>query len=29
MNANNGYRFILTVIDVFSRWAWAEPVKTK
>ena len=26
---NNGYRFILTVIDIFSRYAWARPLKTK
>jgi transposase InsO family protein len=26
---NKGYRYILTVIDVFSRYAWAQPLKTK
>ena len=26
---NNGYNFILTVIDIFSRKAWFEPVKRK
>jgi transposase InsO family protein len=26
---NKGYRYILTVIDVFSRYAWAEPLKSK
>ena len=26
---NRGYRFILTVIDIFSRYAWARPLKTK
>jgi transposase InsO family protein len=26
---NDGYRFILTVIDIFSRFAWARPLKTK
>ena len=26
---NKGYRFILTVIDVLSRYAWAEPLKDK
>ena len=26
---NNGYRYILTVIDLFSRYAWARPLKTK
>ena len=29
MDENNDYRFMLTVIDVFSRWAWAQPVLTK
>jgi transposase InsO family protein len=26
---NDGYRYILTVIDVFSRYGWAIPLKTK
>ena len=26
---NDGYKYILVVIDIFSRYAWAEPVKTK
>lgn len=26
---NENYRYILTVIDVFSKYAWAEPVKNK
>ena len=26
---NGGYRYILTVIDIFSRFAWARPLKTK
>ena len=26
---NSGHRYILTVIDVFSKYAWAEPVKSK
>lgn len=26
---NRGYKYMLTVIDVFSRVAWAEPLKTK
>ena len=26
---NSGYRYILTVIDVFSKFAWAIPVKEK
>lgn len=28
-NQNYGYRYILTVIDIFSRFAWARPLKTK
>ena len=27
--ANNGYNYILTVIDVLSKYAWLEPMKTK
>jgi transposase InsO family protein len=27
--ANNGKRYILTVIDIFSRYAWAKPLKSK
>jgi hypothetical protein len=26
---NNGFKYILVVIDVFSRYAWAEPLKSK
>lgn len=26
---NNGYPFILTVIDIFSRYAWARPLPNK
>ena len=26
---NNGYKYILTVIDVLSKYAWIEPLKTK
>lgn len=26
---NDGYRFILTCIDILSRFAWARPLKTK
>jgi transposase InsO family protein len=26
---NDGYRYILTCIDVLSRYAWAEPVRSK
>ena len=28
-NINRGYRYLLTVIDVFSKYAWAIPVKSK
>ena len=26
---NEGFKYILTVIDMFSRYGWAQPVKTK
>jgi len=26
---NKGYRYILTVIDIFSRYPWAIPVESK
>ena len=26
---NKGYKFILVVLDVFSRYAWARPLKNK
>ena len=26
---NDGYAYILTAIDCFSRYAWAVPIKTK
>jgi transcription antitermination factor NusG len=26
---NKGYKFLLTVIDLFSRYAWVRPLKTK
>ena len=26
---NSGYKYILTVIDVLSKYAWVEPLKTK
>jgi hypothetical protein len=26
---NKGYRYLLTVIDIFSKFAWAIPLKTK
>lgn len=29
MNYNNKYKFILTVIDCFSKYAWALPLKNK
>jgi hypothetical protein len=28
-NVNDGYKYILTLIDLFSRYAWAEPLKDK
>lgn len=28
-NKNSGYRYMLTVIDVFSKYAWAKPIKGK
>jgi hypothetical protein len=28
-NVNNGYRYLLTIIDLFSRYAWAVPLKDK
>ena len=27
--ANRGYRYLLTVVDVLSKYAWVEPVKSK
>ena len=27
--ANKGYNYILTVIDVLSKYAWVEPIKTR
>src|SRR5271156_1239432 len=26
---NDGYKYILTVIDIFSRYGWAQPIKSK
>ena len=26
---NKGYKYILTIIDIFSKFAWAVPVKSK
>ena len=26
---NDGYKYMLNVVDVFSRFAWSEPLKTK
>ena len=28
-DANDGYRYLLVVIDIFSRYAWVEPIKDK
>ena len=28
-NANDGYRYLLFIIDVFSRYLWVEPIKNK
>ncbi len=28
-NLNKGYRYILTIIDTFSKFAWAQPIKDK
>ena len=28
-NVNKGYKYLLTVIDIFSRYAWARPIKSK
>ena len=28
-NVNDGYRYLLTVIDLFSRYAWAKPLRSK
>lgn len=28
-NVNRGYKYLLTVIDIFSRYAWARPIKSK
>ncbi len=27
--SNNGYKYILVIVDVFSRYAWAFPLKDK
>ena len=26
---NDGYKYLLVVIDIFSRYAWIEPIKDK
>lgn len=26
---NKGYKYLLTVIDIFSKYAWAVPIKSK
>lgn len=28
-NINRGYKYILTVINAFSKFAWCEPIKDK
>lgn len=28
-SSNNGYRYLLTVIDTFSKFAWGEALKSK
>lgn len=28
-NKNDGYKYLLTVIDVFSKYAWVVPLKNK
>lgn len=28
-SVNKGYKFLLTIIDIFSKFAWAVPLKTK
>ena len=28
-NENKGFRYLLTVIDIFSKYAWAVPMKSK
>ena len=28
-DSNNGYKYLLVVIDIFSRYAWIEPIKDK
>ena len=28
-NANDGFKYIVTIIDTFSKFAWAFPTKTK
>ena len=28
-DANNGFKYLLAVIDIFSRYAWVEPLKNK
>ena len=27
--SNQGYRYLMTVVDVLSKYAWAEPIKSK
>ena len=28
-NANDGYRYLLFIIDLFSRYLWVEPIENK
>ena len=28
-NSNENYKYVLTVIDTFSRFAWTRPLKSK
>ncbi len=28
-NSNDNYKYVLTVIDTFSRFAWTRPLKSK
>ena len=27
--SNRGYRYLMTVVDVFSKYAWVQPLKIK
>ena len=28
-SSNKGYKYLLTIIDIFSKYAWAVPLKSK